>query len=106
MKVWIQRVSEASVTIGGERVASIGKGYLILLGVTHGDDAKIADRLAEKVCAIRLFEDSQGKINSSVEDVGGDIIVVSQFTLYADTSRGRRPGFAYAAPGSVAEPVY
>lgn len=106
MKVWIQRASEASVTIGGETVASTGRGYLILLGVTHGDDGKIAAHLAEKTCAIRLFEDDQGKMNRSIEEIGGEILVVSQFTLYADASRGRRPGFSNAAPGGVAEPLY
>lgn len=106
MKAWIQRVSEASVTIAGERVASIGTGYLVLLGVTHTDTEKEADYIADRICVIRLFEDDDGRMNRSLEDVAGEVIVVSQFTLYADTSRGRRPGFSNAAPGPVAEPLY
>lgn len=106
MKAWLQRVSEASVTIEGERVANIGRGYLVLLGVTHADTEKDADYIAERICVIRLFEDEGGKMNRSLEDVGGEVIVVSQFTLYADTSRGRRPGFSNAAPGPIAEPLY
>ena len=106
MKAWIQRVSEASVTIDGERVANIGRGYLVLLGVTHGDTEKEADYIAERICVVRLFEDEGGRMNRSLEETGGDVIVVSQFTLYADTSRGRRPGFSDAAPGAIAEPLY
>lgn len=106
MKAWIQRVSEASVTIDGERVSAIGRGYLVLLGVTHTDTEKDADYISERICVVRLFEDEGGKMNRSLEDIGGEVIVVSQFTLYADTSRGRRPGFSNAAPGPVAEPLY
>lgn len=106
MKVWIQRVSEASVTIDGEIVASIGRGYLLLFGVTHGDNVRMASRLAEKVVSIRLFEDAGGRMNLSLPEVDGEVIAVSQFTLYADVSRGRRPGFSGAAPGPVAEPLY
>lgn len=106
MKAWIQRVSEASVTIDGEKVSAIGRGYLVLLGVTHTDTEKEADYIAERICVVRLFEDEDGKMNRSLEDIGGEVIVVSQFTLYADTSRGRRPGFSNAAPGPVAEPLY
>ncbi len=106
MKAWIQRVSEAGVTIAGEKVAGIGKGYLVLLGVTHTDAEKDADYIAERICVIRLFEDDEGRMNKSLEEIGGEVIVVSQFTLYADTSRGRRPGFSNAAPGAVAEPLY
>lgn len=106
MKAWIQRVSEASVTVAGERIASIGKGCLVLLGVTHTDEAKDADAIADRLCGLRIFEDDAGKMNLSLEDVNGDVIVVSQFTLYADTSHGRRPGFSRAAPRAVAEPLY
>lgn len=106
MKAWIQRVSEASVTIDGERVANIGRGYLVLLGVTHTDTEKEADYIADRICVVRLFEDEGGRMNRSLEETGGDVIVVSQFTLYADTSRGRRPGFSDAAPGAIAEPLY
>ena len=106
MKAWIQRVLESSVTIDGERVAEIGRGYLVLLGVTHSDTMADADKIAEKIAGIRLFEDLEGRMNLSLDDIGGSVIVVSQFTLYADTSRGRRPGFSLAAPGPVAEPLY
>ena len=106
MKAWIQRVAEASVEIDGERVAEIGVGYLILLGVTHDDDEAKADALASRILALRIFEDEQGKTNRSIEDVGGSIIVVSQFTLYADTAHGRRPGFSAAARPEKAEPLY
>ena len=106
MKAWVQRVTEASVEIGGEKVAEIGTGYLVLLGVTHDDDMAKADRLAARLAALRIFEDESGKINRSIVDVGGSIIVVSQFTLYADTSHGRRPGFSGAARPETAEPVY
>lgn len=106
MKVWLQRVAEASVTIDGERVAEIGRGYLALVGVTHDDTEAKADALADRIAALRIFEDDAGKINRSVEDVGGSVIVVSQFTLYADTAHGRRPGFSNAARPEVAEPLY
>ena len=106
MKAWLQRVSEASVTIDGEKVAEIGKGYLVLLGVTHGDTEKAADYIAERIAVVRLFEDDAGRMNRSLEETGGSVIVVSQFTLYADTSRRRRPGFSAAAPGEVARPLY
>ena len=89
MKAWIQRVTEASVTIGGEKVAEIGVGYLILLGVAPSDAEADADSLAERVAAFRIFEDDQRRMNRSIIDAGGSVIVVSQFTLYADTSRGR-----------------
>lgn len=106
MKAWIQRVSEASVTIEGEKVSEIGRGYLVLLGVTHGDTEDAARKIASRIATIRLFEDEAGKMNRSIEDIGGAVIVVSQFTLYADTAHGRRPGFSNAAPGPVAEPLY
>ena len=106
MKAWIQRVTEASVDIDGDRVAEIGRGYLILLGVTHTDTEKTADDIADRICKLRIFEDANGKTNLSVIDVGGSVIVVSQFTLYADTSHGRRPGFSNAARPELAEPLY
>ena len=106
MKAWLQRVTEASVDIGGERVAEIGRGLLVLLGVTHGDTEAAADRIAERIAVLRMFEDAEGATNLSLEDVGGSVIVVSQFTLYADTSRGRRPGFSNAARPELAEPLY
>ena len=106
MKAWIQRVLEASVDVGGERIAEIGQGYLVLLGVTHSDTEKMSDEMAERICNLRIFEDENGKTNRSIVDVGGSVIVVSQFTLYADTSHGRRPGFSNAARPELAEPLY
>ncbi|MBR4939277.1 MAG: D-tyrosyl-tRNA(Tyr) deacylase [Kiritimatiellae bacterium] len=106
MKAWIQRVDEASVDIGGERVAEIGRGYLVLLGITHDDTERKARDLASRICGLRIFEDENGKINKSITDIGGSVIVVSQFTLYADTAHGRRPGFSGAARPEVAEPLY
>lgn len=106
MKAWIQRVTEASVEIAGEMVSRIGQGYLVLLGVTHSDTEKTADEIADRICKLRIFEDENGKTNRSVVDVGGSVIVVSQFTLYADASHGRRPGFSHAARPEIAEPLY
>lgn len=106
MKAWVQRVLEASVEIGGEKVSEIGQGYLVLLGVTHSDVEKNADEMAERICNLRIFEDENGKTNRSLIDIGGSVIVVSQFTLYADTSHGRRPGFSNAARPERAEPLY
>ena len=106
MKAWIQRVSRASVTIDGERVAEIGQGYLILLGVTHTDTAAAADKIADRIPVLRLFTDDNDHMNLSLEDVHGSVIVVSQFTLYADTAHGRRPGFSGAARPELAEPLY
>ena len=106
MKAWIQRVARASVTISGERVAEIGRGYLVLLGVTHSDTEAEADKIASRLPVLRLFTDANDQMNLSLEDVGGSIIVVSQFTLYADTAHGRRPGFSNAARPEHAEPLY
>ena len=106
MKAWVQRVTEASVTIDGEKVAEIGQGYLVLLGVTHGDTEAAADKIADKLVKLRIFEDEDGKTNRSIEDINGSIIVVSQFTLYADTEHGNRPGFSNAARPELANPLY
>lgn len=106
MKLWIQRVLSASVDVGDERLSEIGRGFLILLGVGRGDTPETADRLAKRAVALRIFEDAEGKTNLSVADVGGSVIIVSQFTLYADTKHGNRPGFSPAAPPEVAEPIY
>ena len=106
MKAWVQRVTEASVTIEGEKVAEIGLGYLVLLGVGVGDTEKAADEIADRIVKLRIFEDENEKINKSIEDVHGSVIVVSQFTLYADTAHGRRPGFSNAARPEVASPLY
>ena len=106
MKALVQRVTEASVTIDGEVVADIGRGYLVLFGVTHGDTEAMADKLASRVVKLRIFEDESGKTNKSIEDVAGSVIVVSQFTLYADTDHGNRPGFSNAARPDLAIPLY
>ncbi len=106
MKAVIQRVAKASVTVDGKRIASIGKGYLVLLGVGQEDDRTVADRIVKKMAALRIFEDENGKTNLSIKDVGGSVLVVSQFTLYADTARGNRPGFTLAAKPDMAEELY
>ena len=106
MKALVQRVTEASVTIDGEVVAEIGRGYLVLFGVTHGDTEAMADKLASRIVKLRIFEDENGKTNKSIEDVAGSVIVVSQFTLYADTDHGNRPGFSNAARTDLAIPLY
>jgi len=102
----VQRVSEASVTVGGERISHIGPGLLVLLGVQWDDTTEQADRMASKLAALRIFEDDEGRMNRSVIDTGGQILCVSQFTLYGDTRKGNRPGFAAAAPADQAEPLY
>jgi D-aminoacyl-tRNA deacylase len=105
MRALIQRVSKASVTVDEQTISSIGNGLLILLGVGHNDSEQQAAFLAEKTANLRIFEDEQGKTNLSVLDIGGEAIVVSQFTLYADTRKGRRPSFIDAALPEVAEPL-
>jgi D-tyrosyl-tRNA(Tyr) deacylase len=105
MRALIQRVSQASVTVDGQTISSIGNGLLILLGVGHNDTEEQAKFLAEKVANLRIFEDEHGKTNLSALDVRGEAIVVSQFTLYADTRKGRRPSFIDAALPDLAEPL-
>jgi D-tyrosyl-tRNA(Tyr) deacylase len=105
MRALLQRVSEASVTVDGQVVGAIGPGLVILLGVGHGDGEEQAAWLAQKVAGLRIFEDEAGKFNRSILDVGGSALVVSQFTLYADARKGRRPAFVDAAPPEIAEPL-
>ena len=105
MRAVVTRVSSASVSIAGETVGAIEKGYLVLLGVGPQDTEAVADKLAEKICNLRVFEDENGKMNLNLEQAGGAILVVSQFTLYADTS-SRRPGFSHAAKPELAIPLY
>ena len=103
MRALLQRVREARVSVGGEIVGQIGLGWLVLLGVGHADTESVADALADKAAGLRCFEDAQGKTNLAAADVRAAWLVVSQFTLYADTTRGRRPGFTNAAPPQQAE---
>jgi len=106
MRALLQRVSSASVTIAGETVSAIGQGFLVLLGITNGDDASDNEWLCGKIARMRVFDDGEGKMNRSVLDNGGDILVVSQFTLHASTKKGNRPSFLDAAAPSVSEPLY
>ena len=105
MRALVQRVSEASVTSEGEETGRIGVGLVALVGVTHDDDEATARRVADKLAGLRLFPDDDGAMNRSVEEVGGAVLVVSQFTLYGDTRKGRRPSFVAAARPEVAEPL-
>lgn len=106
MKAVIQRVTHASVKVNGETVGSCGQGFLILLGVMAGDDEKEADKLVNKTVNLRIFEDQNGKMNLSSLDIGGEMLVVSQFTLCADCTHGRRPSFTPSAPPDEANRLY
>jgi D-tyrosyl-tRNA(Tyr) deacylase len=105
VRALVQRVERASVTVEGEVVGSIDAGLCVLVGVTHADDTAAADRLAAKVWNLRCFDDADGAMNRSVAEVGGAVLVVSQFTLYGDTRKGRRPSYVEAARPEVAEPL-
>ncbi len=105
MRTVVQRVSQASVSVGGEVVGAIRRGVVVLVGVTHGDTEEQAEWLARKITGLRIFEDNEGKMNAGLLDVDGAALVISQFTLYADARKGRRPGFTDAAPPEVAEPL-
>ncbi|HEY8516062.1 MAG TPA: D-aminoacyl-tRNA deacylase [Candidatus Binatia bacterium] len=106
MRAVVQRVTEARVEVGGEVVGKIGLGLMVLLGVGRDDDAAAARALATRIVGLRIFDDDAGRMNRSLLDVGGEMLVVSQFTLLADTSSGRRPSWSAAAPGEQAEPLY
>lgn len=106
MKAVVQRVSSASVDVDGERVGEIDRGLLVLLGVAEGDEARDARWMAEKIVSLRIFEDDDGKMNLSLEDVGGALLTVSQFTLLGDCRKGRRPSFVKAAGVELAENLY
>ncbi len=105
MRAVLQRVARGSVAVAGRTVGEIARGLVVLVGVTHGDSEAEAVRLAEKVAYLRIFEDAAGKMNLSLRDVGGGALVVSQFTLYANARRGRRPDLTAAAPPAIAEPL-
>lgn len=106
MRAVVQRVSRAQVTVAGDCVGACGPGLMILLGVARDDDRDDADRLATKVSRLRIFESDEGRLDLSVVDIGGEALVVSQFTLLADTAKGNRPGFSAAAHPELAEPLY
>ncbi len=106
MRAVVQRVSEASVEVEGREIARINRGLLVLLGVAAADGPQHADWIADKILNLRIFENDAGKFDASVLSVGGGVLVVSQFTLYADTRKGRRPSFSAAAPPEHAEPLY
>jgi len=106
VRALVQRVSQAAVSVDGEEIASIGRGLLVLLGIRRGDGAEEADRIARKLLALRVFEDADGRMNLSVADVDGELLCVSQFTLYGDVRKGNRPSFVDAAPPEEAEPLY
>ena len=106
MRVVLQRIARAKVRVSGEVVGRARRGHLLLVGFTSGDDHEALKWMAEKVVGLRVFPDDEGKMNLSLEDIGGDLLVVSQFTLYGDTRKGRRPSFVNAADPSIAIPLY
>ena len=106
MRAVIQRVSKGRVTVKGRETGSIGKGFVVLLGISGDDALEDVEYLADKIVNLRVFEDSEGKMNLSIKDVGGDLLVISQFTLYGDCRKGRRPSYTDAAPPDMAEELY
>lgn len=106
MRLLIQRVAEASVRVDGEVIGSIGRGFLVLIGICDSDDEAVADKLMKKMIGMRIFEDENGKTNLALKDVEGELLLVSQFTLYADCRKGNRPGFTDAADPGKAEALY
>ena len=106
MRAVLQRVTRASVTVDGEVLGKIGKGFMILLGVENSDTEEITDKMADKICKLRIFEDENGKTNLSLADVNGELLLVSQFTLYADCRKGNRPSFTDAGKPDMAKELY
>ena len=106
MKALIQRVQRGSVTVEGREIGAVGRGYVVFLGVKQGDTAEDADYLAGKTAALRIFPDEQGRMNRAITEIGGSILVISQFTLHADTRKGNRPSFILAAPAEQANALY
>lgn len=106
MKFVVQRVKHASVTVDGEVLGAIEQGFMVLAGIAQDDTEAIADRMVKKLCGLRIFEDREGKTNLSLADVGGSLLMISQFTLYADCKHGNRPSFIYAGKPDMAEPMY
>lgn len=106
MKVVLQRVSRASVSVDGGIVGAIDQGFLLLLGAADSDTIEIADKMVDKICKLRIFQDEAGKTNLSLSDVGGELLVISQFTLYADCKKGNRPSFIHAGKPDMAEALY
>lgn len=106
MKIVLQRVLEAKVVIDGEIKGNIGKGYVLLVGISNEDNTEIADKMIEKVAKLRIFEDSDGKTNLSIDQVDGEVLIVSQFTLYADCKKGNRPSFVNAGSPALANELY
>lgn len=106
MRAVLQRVTRASVTVDGEVLGKIGKGFMILLGVENSDTEEITDKMADKICKLRIFEDENGKTNLSLKDVNGELLMVSQFTLYANCKKGNRPSFIEAGEPHMAEKLY
>ena len=106
MKFVIQRVTHASCTIDGEVTGKIGKGFMVLIGIAQDDTVEIADKMVKKMCQLRIFEDAEGKTNLDLASVGGDLLLISQFTLYADCHKGNRPSFIFAGKPDMASPMY
>ena len=106
MRAVVTRVSRASVVVDGEIKGRIGKGFLVLLGISQTDNEEIASRMVKKLCGLRIFSDQEGKTNLALSDVGGELLIISQFTLYADCHKGNRPSFVHAGTPDMAEPLY